>query len=102
MLGFEDESVYQGVHEAISYLTEPVQSTEKLLEYCLNAGKVNFTVMELLDRAHTETFGHPVPTTVKTTPVKGKAILISGHDLKSLAELPGTDGRQRNQRLHAR
>ena len=37
--------------------------------------------------AHTATYGHPVPTPVRVEPVKGKAILISGHDLKDLENL---------------
>jgi hydroxylamine reductase len=40
-----------------------------------------------LDRAHTTTYGNPVPTKVRITPVAGKAILVSGHDLKDLEEL---------------
>jgi hydroxylamine reductase len=43
--------------------------------------------MELLSDAHTTAYGHPVPTSVRITPVEGKAILISGHDLKDLEEL---------------
>ena len=43
--------------------------------------------MELLDRANTETYGHPEPTVVNVRPIKGKAILVSGHDLKDLEDL---------------
>jgi len=43
--------------------------------------------MELLDGANTGTYGHPEPTPVRINPVKGKAILVSGHDLKDLEEL---------------
>lgn len=32
-------------------------------------------------------YGHPTPTKVKITPVKGKAILISGHDMHDLEDL---------------
>jgi hydroxylamine reductase len=53
----------------------------------LKVGKVNMTVMGMLDAANTGTYGHPVPTPVRVTPVKGKAILVSGHDLKDLALL---------------
>lgn len=53
----------------------------------LKTGELNFRVMELLDKANTETYGHPEPTQVRITPVKGKAILVSGHDLKDLEEL---------------
>src|ERR1039457_5318853 len=43
--------------------------------------------MEVLEVAHTSTYGHPVPTPVRVEPVKGKAIHISGHDLKDLEKL---------------
>ena len=43
--------------------------------------------MELLDAANTGTYGHPVPTPVPLGQKAGKAILVSGHDLKDLAEL---------------
>ncbi|MCA1785835.1 MAG: hydroxylamine reductase, partial [Desulfobacteraceae bacterium] len=35
----------------------------------------------------TQTYGHPVPTKVPLGHKKGKAILVSGHDLKDLEEL---------------
>lgn len=43
--------------------------------------------MEVLDKANTGTFGNPVPTVVPLSAKKGKAILVSGHDLKDLYEL---------------
>jgi hydroxylamine reductase len=43
--------------------------------------------MELLDAANTGAYGHPEPTQVRVTAVKGKCILVSGHDLKDLEEL---------------
>ena len=43
--------------------------------------------MELLDAGNTSTYGHPVPTCVPLNAKKGKAILVSGHDLKQLEEL---------------
>jgi hydroxylamine reductase len=43
--------------------------------------------MELLDAGNTETYGHPTPTKVPLGAKKGKAILVSGHDLKDLDEL---------------
>lgn len=87
LLGYTDASIYEFVHRSFDYLTGPDQKASELLALCLEAGKTNLTVMELLDRAHTDTFGHPEPTAVRTTPLRGKAILVSGHDLKSLYEL---------------
>jgi hydroxylamine reductase len=43
--------------------------------------------MELLDSGNTNAYGHPVPTKVPLGSRKGKAILVSGHDLKDLEEL---------------
>jgi hydroxylamine reductase len=43
--------------------------------------------MEMLDAANTGAYGNPVPTQVRVTPVKGKCIVVSGHDLKDLEEL---------------
>jgi hydroxylamine reductase len=43
--------------------------------------------MELLDAANTGTYGHPVPTAVPLGAKAGKAILVSGHDLKDLEEI---------------
>lgn len=101
LLGYRDESIYAFVQESFSYLTEPEQTLDKLLALCLDAGKVNLRVMELLDQAHTESFGHPTPTPVRIAPVKGKAILISGHDLKSLYELlKATEGKGVNVYTH--
>ena len=53
----------------------------------MKCGEMNLKVMELLDAANTSAYGHPVPTRVRVEPVKGKAILVSGHDLKDLEEL---------------
>ena len=43
--------------------------------------------MEILDAANTGAYGHPVPTSVPLGAKKGKAILVSGHDLKDLEEI---------------
>jgi hydroxylamine reductase len=51
----------------------------------LKVGEINFLAMELLDTGHTTTYGHPVPTPVPLNAKKGKAILVSGHDIQQLA-----------------
>jgi hydroxylamine reductase len=87
ILGQEDESVYAFIHEALDALTEPQPTADGLTALALKVGKVNLRVMELLDTANTSAYGHPVPTAVRIDPVRGKAILVSGHDLKDLEEL---------------
>jgi hydroxylamine reductase len=87
VLGFEDPEVYAFFHEALAYLTRPDPKVEELLGLAMKCGQVNLRSMEILDAANTGAYGHPVPTSVRVTPVKGKAILVSGHDLKDLALL---------------
>ena len=87
ILGQEDPAVYAFVHEALDYLANPAPTLDELLSLNLKCGQVNLTTMGLLDTANTSAYGHPTPTTVRVTPVKGKAILVSGHDLKDLQEL---------------
>ncbi len=48
----------------------------------LKTGEINLRAMELLDAANTGAYGHPVPTKVPLGVKKGKAILVSGHDLE--------------------
>ena len=101
ILGQEDESVYAFIHEAFDYLTRPQQTVDELFALNMRCGEVNLKVMALLDAANTGAYGHPVPTSVRITPVKGKAILVSGHDLKDLAELlKQTDGKGINIYTH--
>lgn len=87
ILGVEDDDVYAFFHRTLDFLTRENFTLEELLTTALKVGEYNLRVMELLDRAHTTTYGHPVPTPVRVTPVKGKAIVVSGHDLKDLEEL---------------
>eukprot|EP00455_Lapot_gusevi_P022731 TRINITY_DN2368_c0_g1_i7.p1 TRINITY_DN2368_c0_g1~~TRINITY_DN2368_c0_g1_i7.p1 ORF type:complete len:425 (-),score=190.83 TRINITY_DN2368_c0_g1_i7:303-1427(-) len=63
------------------------ETMNKLVGLTLGVGKTNVTVMQMLDAGHTGRFGHPVPTQVRTTPVQGKSILVSGHDLRDLEAL---------------
>ena len=87
VLGKDDPKVYAFFHEALDFLTKPDLGVDALLGMALRCGEVNIRIMEMLDAANTGTYGHPVPTPVRITPVKGKAILVSGHDLKDLEEL---------------
>ncbi len=84
ILGQEDDAVYAFIHEALDFLVKANPTMDELLAYTLKTGEVNLRVMELLDTANTGAYGNPTPTPVRITPVKGKAILVSGHDLKDL------------------
>lgn len=101
ILGFEDDLIINKFYELLNFLNKKDARVEELLPKVLETGKLNFKVMELLDKANTSTYGHPEPTKVRITPVKGKAILVSGHDLKDLEELlKQTEGKGINVYTH--
>lgn len=101
ILGHEDDDLYAFVHKILSYLADNPQNIDELLSTVIDCGRVNLQVMELLDKANTQAYGHPVPTLVRIEPVKGKAIVVSGHDLKDLEELlKQTEGKDINVYTH--
>lgn len=86
ILGAEDDAVYNFYRTTLPKLTQ-TQSAEELTGLALKVGEMNLKVMGLLDQANTTAYSQPRPTNVRITSVKGKAILVSGHDLKDLEEL---------------
>jgi len=87
ILGYEDPDVYATFHKALNFLADGNPAQDALLDWVMKTGELNLTVMGLLDAANTSAYGHPEPTVVRVTPVAGKCILVSGHDLKDLDEL---------------
>ncbi|KAG2498770.1 hypothetical protein HYH03_003509 [Edaphochlamys debaryana] len=84
-LGRTDPQVYADIQESLYFLGTPdAADVGKVLAQCFKAGATNFKVMEMLSTAHSDTFGHPVPTSVSLNPVPGKAILVTGHDMHDL------------------
>lgn len=87
ILGYEDDKLIGDFWEMLDFLNDKTATIDELFAMVLKTGEINFKTMELLDKANTGTYGHPEPTQVRITPVKGKAIVVSGHDLKDLEEL---------------
>ena len=87
ILGREDESVYSFIQEGLSAMLRKDMGVDEWVGMVLKCGEVNLRAMELLDDGNTSTYGHPVPTQVPLGAKKGKAILVSGHDLKDLEEI---------------
>jgi hydroxylamine reductase len=101
VLGREADAVYAFFAEALCYLAEEKPTVDGLFALNLKCGEINLKTMEILDTAHTGAYGHPVPTPVRIEPLKGKAILVSGHDLKDLEKLlQQTEGRGINIYTH--
>lgn len=86
VLGVYNPEVYLQFHQLLTSLTENL-GVEELTAKALETGELNLKVMEMLDKANTDAYGHPEPTPVRIAPKAGKAILVSGHDLKDLEEL---------------
>lgn len=87
ILGKEDEAVNSFLHKGLVATARKDLSVQDMLGWVMKCGEVNLKTMEILDAANTEAYGHPVPTSVPLGARKGKAILVSGHDLKDLEEL---------------
>jgi hydroxylamine reductase len=101
ILGQEDDTVYAFVQEALAAILRENIDLNGWVGLVLKCGEINLRTMELLDAGNTGAFGHPVPTSVPLGARKGKAILISGHDLKDLsALLKQTEGKGINIYTH--
>ncbi|MGD7035921.1 hydroxylamine reductase [Methylotuvimicrobium buryatense] len=87
MLGYRDDDIYAGFEQALEFLATHPTDADALLAWALRIGELNYRVMAMLDAANTGSFGAQQPGTVNLAPVKGKAILVSGHDLHDLAQL---------------
>ena len=83
VLGYTDDEVNAFFYEGLAAVGEDY-NMEQLLPLVLKVGEINLKCMALLDRANTETYGNPVPTTVPLTVEEGPFIVITGHDLKDL------------------
>ena len=87
VLGYRDETIHKFLYKALFAIGMDDWGMEELLPIVLEVGEVNLKCMALLDRANTETFGHPEPTAVSLTVEKGPFIVITGHDLYDLKRL---------------
>jgi len=101
ILGKEDDSVYAFLQEGMAATLNKDLTVDDYIGLVMKCGEVNLKTMALLDAANTGTYGHPVPTAVPLGHKAGKAILLSGHDLKDLEEiLKQTEGKGINIYTH--
>lgn len=93
-LGARDEQVDAFMHDGLFFtLTNVNFNLNRHIEMVLKCGEMNYRVMELLDKAHVDRYGSPVPASVFTGLKKGHSILITGHDFLDLeALLKQTEG----------
>ena len=84
VLGYHESEVDRFFYKALISLGMEDFGLEELLPIVMEVGEVNLKCMAMLDRANTETFGHPQPTEVSLTIEKGPFIVVTGHDLHDL------------------
>ncbi len=87
ILGQESDEVYRFINKALAATEDDSLSLQDWVGLVLGTGEANLKAMELLDAGNTGAYGHPVPTKVPLGHKAGKAILVSGHDLKDLAQI---------------
>ncbi|AKA18499.1 hydroxylamine reductase [Aeromonas hydrophila] len=84
VLDQQDAGVAAEFHRIMSWLGTDPSDLDPLFKCAMDIGLLNFKIMEMLDLGETTAFGHPEPTQVRVTPVPGKCILVSGHDMVDL------------------
>ena len=86
VLGFHKAAINDFMMEALASTTQNL-STEQMVGLVMKAGETAVATMALLDEANTTTYGHPEISQVNIGVRSNPGILISGHDLKDMAEL---------------
>ena len=86
VLGYENDDIYRFFMEALASTTKDL-TVDEMVGMVLKCGETAVTTMALLDEANTTTYGHPELSEVNIGVGQNPGILISGHDLKDMAEL---------------
>jgi hydroxylamine reductase len=86
-LGFQSTEVNTFIKKGLVATIDKTLGINELLPLVLECGKYGVEVMSLLDKANTESYGHPEITSVNLGVGKNPGILVSGHDLKDFEEL---------------
>ncbi|HDX8363004.1 TPA: hydroxylamine reductase [Aeromonas veronii] len=84
VLDQQSDEVAAEFHRIMSWLSTDPSEMGRLFSCAMEIGQLNFKIMEMLDLGETSAFGHPEPTQVRVTPISGKCILVSGHDMMDL------------------
>lgn len=86
-LGYKDEEIDAFLQKALAATLDDTLSADELTALTLETGSYGVKVMELLDKANTESYGNPEITRVNIGVGKNPGILVSGHDLRDLEML---------------
>ena len=86
VLGYADEAIEEFLEKGLASTTRDL-SVEEMVGFVLECGRMGVATLALVDRANTSTYGDPEVTYVRTTVGDRPGILITGHDLRDLAQL---------------
>jgi len=86
-LGFEQDELCAFMQRALAATTDDGLSADDLVALVMETGRYGVDAMALLDKANTESYGHPEISRVNIGVGDKPGILISGHDLKDMEEL---------------
>ncbi len=87
LLGKKDQKVFDFVYEGLAAPLDKSLGVNEFVALVFKCGEINLRAMELLDAGNTEKYGDPVPTKVPLGHKRGKALVVSGHDLIDLEEI---------------
>ncbi len=87
MLNYHDDEVNKFMMEGLAATIDDGLSADQLVAMVLKTGEYAVKTMALLDKANTESYGHPEPTKVNIGVGKRPGIIVSGHDLRDFEEL---------------
>lgn len=87
VLGYKDEGIYEFIEKGLVSTTDDSLEVQDLIGLVMECGRKGVSTLALLDKANTETYGNPEPTSVNIGVRNRPGILISGHDLRDLEQL---------------
>ncbi|MCS3923647.1 hydroxylamine reductase [Methanosalsum natronophilum] len=87
ILGYTDKEIDAFIEKGLVATVDDTLSADELTSLVLECGGIGVQTMALLDKANTETYGHPEPTEIKLGVGDKPGILVSGHDLKDIESL---------------
>ncbi len=87
ILEYKNDEIYAFIESSLAEIMREDITADELTALVLKSGEVAVSVMELLDRANTTTYGTQEITEVPTGLKHGPGILVSGHDLRDIEEL---------------
>ncbi len=86
-MNVEQAEQYRFMHQALNVTLAADNSLEQVLQMALRCGELGLAAMGRLNRANSDRFGDPEPTTVYLDTWDRPGILVSGHDLQDIEDL---------------